>query len=99
MRKQEREIEEDRENAIKFIENYYNNLRTSVKQIKGNYQQLEEKLNKLKRGSIKTLIFFYSGDIDLKTDSIDFAPLMERLKENTSIKAKEVEVKEAKEVR
>ena len=89
-------MEEDRENAIKFIENYYNNLRSSVKQIKGKYQQLEEKLNKLKRGSIKTLIFFFSGDIDLKADSIEFSPLMERLKEPASIKVKEV--KEVKEV-
>lgn len=41
LKKQEKAIEEDRENVIKFIEGYYNNLRTSIQQIKGKYHQIE----------------------------------------------------------
>ena len=41
LKKQEKVIEEDRENVIKFIEGYYNNLRTSIQQIRGKYHQIE----------------------------------------------------------
>ena len=41
LKKQEKAIEEDRENVIKFIEGYYNNLRTSIQQIRGKYHQIE----------------------------------------------------------
>jgi len=40
---------------------------------------LEEKLAKLKKGSIKTLIFYYSGDIKLEKQVIDFEPLIQKL--------------------
>ena len=33
---------------------------------------LEEKLVKLKKGSIKTLIFYYSGDIKLDKNAVNF---------------------------
>lgn len=40
---------------------------------------LEEKLGKLKKGSIKTLIFYYSGDIKLDKQVINFEPLIQKL--------------------
>ena len=41
LKKQEKSIEEDRENVIKFIEGYYNNARTTIQQIRGKYHQIE----------------------------------------------------------
>lgn len=35
---------------------------------------------KLKKGSIKTLIFYYSGDIKLHKETLKFEPLTPKLK-------------------
>jgi len=37
-------------------------------------------LNKLKKGSIKTLIYFYSGDIQLNNYNINFLPIAQNIR-------------------
>ena len=48
--------------------------------MKGKYSQIEEKLTKIKKGSIKTLIYYFSGDIELTPEQINFESLLESIK-------------------
>ena len=59
-------MQKDREEVMKHIENYYLTASKTLEQAKGKCRQVEDKLAKLKKGSIKTLIFYYSGDIELE---------------------------------
>ena len=42
---------------------------------------MEDKLNKLKKGSIKTLIFYYSGEIKFEKSNIEFDVLHRKITE------------------
>jgi hypothetical protein len=48
-----------------MIEEYYSAARKMVSSIRGNVEKVTENLNKLNKGSIKALIFYYSGDVKL----------------------------------
>jgi hypothetical protein len=68
----QRQIESDKEAVLRFIGNYYNEAMKNLEEVKNKMNPLEEKLAKLKKGSIKTLIFYYSGDIKLEKQAIEF---------------------------
>lgn len=65
---------------MQLVEKYYQVAKDMVQNVKGQLVRVEEKLNKLKKGSIKTLIFFYSGEISLDTPELEFEPLFQKVK-------------------
>lgn len=66
---------------MKFIGNYYSLAFKMIEEARNKMPPLEEKLVKLNKGSIKTLIFYYSGDIKLQREAVNFEPLMQKLKQ------------------
>lgn len=78
----------DREVIMKMIDQYYTTARKMVNEIKENVNKVSENLNKLNKGSIKALIFYYSGDIKLNKFDLQFEPLQHRFR-NTLQKREE----------
>jgi hypothetical protein len=64
-RETENKMENDKEIVIRMIDEYYSTARKMINEIKENVNKVTENLNKLNKGSIKALIFYYSGDIKL----------------------------------
>ena len=52
-----------------------------MEDVRTNAEKVEEQLNKLRKGSIKTLIFYYSGDIKLDKLDLEFEPLQNRIRD------------------
>ncbi len=67
---QERKVQADKRTVTELIEQHYQSVERAIESAKEQVKQVEEKLIKLKKGSIKTLIFFYSGDITLEAEQV-----------------------------
>jgi len=57
---------------MKAIDAYYFKTSKAIEEHKQKVHQVEQQLTKLKRGSIKTLIFYYTGDIKLEHLNVCF---------------------------
>ena len=69
------------------MDQYYSVVKKFIDDGKTEAQGIEDKLSKLKKGSIKTLIFYYSGDIQLAKPAYQFEPL--NIKFKAAIEAKQ----------
>lgn len=76
----ENKIENDREVAIRIIDEYYKTARKMINEIKENVTKVTENLNKLNKGSIKALIFYYSGEVKLNKFDLEFEPLQFKIR-------------------
>ena len=52
-----------------------------LEEVRNNAEKVEEQLGKLRKGSIKTLIFYYSGDIKLDKLDLEFEPLHNKIRD------------------
>ena len=50
---------------LQSIEMYFESITQKIEESYGNIDEIEKKIHKLKRGSIKTLIYFYSSEINM----------------------------------
>ena len=55
------QVKKDKEEAVKMIENYFKDVETQLDEQSRYLTEIEQKFEKLKKGSIKTIIYYYSG--------------------------------------
>ena len=79
LRRQQARIEEDKKAIMRLVERYYQAAEQVIREVQTQTQQVEEKLHKLQKGSIKTLIFYYSGEIPLDVPELEFDTLADRM--------------------
>jgi hypothetical protein len=60
------QVKRDKEEAVKIVENYFKDVEGKIESEYKLLSEVEQKFEKLKKGSIKTVIYYYSGEISLK---------------------------------